>query len=63
MGYFQGCLKAFLSLVHREPVDVAYNWSPGLFKDRVFAFAFVSGGLFILALTTFGLQELPKVGW
>jgi hypothetical protein len=62
-GYFRLCLKQFLRIVHREPVDVAYNWSPGLFKDRVFAFSFLIGAFLILGVAVFGLEKLAKLGW
>jgi len=39
LGYFRLCLKQFQKFVHREPVDVAYNWSPGLFKGFHFHFS------------------------
>ena len=63
VGYFRLCLNAFLNRVHREPVDVAYNWTPGLAKDRLFAFAFFFGGVFILVVATVGMEKLAQVGW
>jgi hypothetical protein len=63
LGFFRLCLNQFLKLVHREPVDVAYNWSPGLFEDRVFAFIFLFGALCIFGGTTFGVEKLANAGW
>jgi hypothetical protein len=63
LDYFRLCLKIFLNIVHHEPIDVAYNWNPGLFKDRVFSSAFVFGGMFILAVATLGMEKLAKAGW
>src|ERR1043166_63158 len=63
LGYFRVCLKQFLRFMHREPVDVAYNWSPGLFKDRVFAFAFLGGAIPILFVAVFGVEKLANAGW
>ena len=31
----------------REPVDVAFNFAPGLGKDRLFAIGFVLGSIFL----------------
>ena len=63
LGYFRLCLKQFLRLLHREPVDVAYNWSPGLFEDRVFAFIFLFGAFGIFGAATFGVEKLSNAGW
>ncbi|HKR59374.1 MAG TPA: hypothetical protein VJS64_06535 [Pyrinomonadaceae bacterium] len=63
LGYFRLCLKQFLKLVHREPVDVAYNWSPGLFKDRIFAFTFLGGAFPILFGAIFAGEKLANAGW
>jgi hypothetical protein len=63
LGFFRLCLKQFLRLLHREPVDVAYNWSPGLFEDRVFAFIFLFGAFCIFGSATFGVEKLANAGW
>jgi hypothetical protein len=63
LAYFRLCLKQFRRLLHREPVDVAYNWSSGLFNDRVFAWVFFGGAVCILAAALFGMEKLANAGW
>jgi len=63
LGYFRVCLVQFRKLMHREPVDVAYNWSSGLFMDRVFAFVFLGGAIPILFGAMFVLEKLTNAGW
>jgi len=63
LGYFRVCLMWFRKLVHREPVDVAYNWSSGLFLDRVFAFVFLGGAFPIVFAAIFGVEKLANAGW
>ncbi len=63
LGYFQFLRKLFHKFVHREPIDTAMNWTPGLVKDRTFAFAFVFGSMFILLLAIVGAERLAKAGW
>lgn len=50
---FKGMYAFFVSRVGREPRDVYENWEPGLFKDRVFAFA-VWVGFICSSLFAFG---------
>jgi hypothetical protein len=63
LGYFRLLRKLFLRWVHREPIDTAFNWTPGLVKDRTFAFAFVFGSILITFVTIFGMERLAKAGW
>jgi len=63
IGYFRICRAIFLKQVGREPIDVVYNWSPGLFKDRVFSITFFLGSLFIVMVTSLGMSRLSEMGW
>jgi hypothetical protein len=40
LGYFRLCLRQFLRLLHREPVDVAYNWKLRPFQRQGVRFYF-----------------------
>ena len=60
--YFRLCLRLFVRWVHREPIDVHLNWTPGLVKDRAFAFAFFFGGAAILMVTMLVMYRLAKAG-
>ena len=44
---FRRLFTAFTKRFGRKPIDVVFNWSPGLFKDRAFAMVFVLGALFL----------------
>jgi hypothetical protein len=63
LGYFWLLRKVFLKWVHREPIDTDMNWTPGLVKDRTFAFAFLFGAMFIIFVLTIGAERLAKAGW
>ena len=63
LGYFQLLRKFFLRWVHREPIDTAMNWTPGLVKDRAFAFTFLFGTMLIIFVAIVGAERLAKVGW
>lgn|GEM_PF-2311135 len=63
LGYFWLLRKLFLKWVHREPIDTAMNWTPGLVKDRTFAFAFLFGSMFIIFVAIIGAERLAKAGW
>ena len=63
LGYFRLCLRVFVNAVKRNPLDMAYNWNPGLAKDRIFSLTFFLGGMFILMVVTLGLEKLAKAGW
>ncbi|MGH9928377.1 MAG: hypothetical protein ACREA9_04005 [Pyrinomonadaceae bacterium] len=63
LGYFWLLRKLFLKWAHREPIDTAMNWTPGLAKDRALAFAFLFGAMFIIFVTIIGGESLAKVGW
>jgi hypothetical protein len=63
LGYFQFLRRLFHRWVHREPIDTAMNWTPGLVKDRTFAFAFVFGSMFIILVAIVGAERLAKAGW
>ena len=63
VGYFWLLHRLFLRWVHREPVDTAMNWTPGLVKDRSFAFTFLFGSMFIIFVLTIGAERLAKAGW
>jgi hypothetical protein len=63
LGFFRLLRRLFLKWVHREPIDTAFNWTPGLVKDRAFAFVFVFGSVLILFATTIGMERLAKAGW
>lgn len=41
LAFYAAGYKVFLSSVGRAPVDVTFNWKPGLFWDRCFAFAVI----------------------
>jgi hypothetical protein len=45
--------KMFHSMVGRAPVDVTFNWKPGLFWDRCFAFVVIGGFSVAIFLTLF----------
>lgn len=63
LAYFRLCRKLFLRLVKREPIDTAFNWTPGLVKDRAFAFAYFFGGILIICASMFIMYSLAKGGW
>jgi len=63
LGYFWLLRELFLKWVHREPIDTAMNWTPGLAKDRTFAFAFVFGSMFLFFVAIIGAERLAKAGW
>ena len=63
VGYFWLLHKFFVRWVNREPIDTAMNWTPGLVKDRTFAFAFLFGSVLIIFVLTIGAERLAKVGW
>jgi hypothetical protein len=63
LGYFWLLRQLFLKWAHREPVNTAANWSPGLVKDRTFAFSFLFGSLAIMFLAVFAAQRLAVAGW
>jgi len=63
LGFFRLLRRLFLRTVHREPIDTAFNWTPGLVKDRVFAFVFAFGSVLIIAATTVGMEYLAKRSW
>jgi hypothetical protein len=63
LGYFQLLRKLFLGWVQREPIDTAMNWTPGLVKDRTFAFAFAFGSMLIILVAIVGAERLAKAGW
>jgi hypothetical protein len=63
LGYFCLLHRLFLKWVHREPIDTNMNWTPGLVKDRTFAFAFLFGSMFIIFATVVGAERLAKAGW
>lgn len=44
---FRGLYAGFVKWVGREPVDVYYNWEPGLWKDRAFALVVWLGFIFL----------------
>jgi hypothetical protein len=63
LGYFWLLHRLFLKWTHREPIDTAMNFTPGLAKDRTFAFAFILGSMFIIFVAIFGAEALAKAGW
>ena len=63
LGYFWLLRKLFLKWAHREPIDTAMNWTPGLVKDRALAFAFLFGSLFIILVAIVGAERLAQAGW
>ena len=63
LGYFWVLRQLFLKWARREPINTAANWTPGLAKDRTFAFAFLFGSVFIIFLTTVVAGRLTMAGW
>ncbi len=63
LAYFRLCRRLFLTRVKREPIDTAFNWTPGLVKDRAFAFAYFFGGILIICASMFVMYRLAKAGW
>jgi hypothetical protein len=63
LGYFWLLPRFFVKWVHREPIDAAMNWTPGLVKDRTFAFAFLFGSMLIIFAAIVGAERLAKAGW
>ena len=57
--YFRLCRMVFVRVVRREPINVAHNWTPGLAKDRIFAFVFMAGAVSMLLAAI----QLAQLGW
>lgn len=55
-------LASFVGNKHRAPIDTAYNFSSGLFYDRLFNIGFVTLGwlapLFLMLFTADGLRDI-----
>ena len=63
LGYFWILRRLFLKWAHREPINTAANWTPGLAKDRTFAFAFLFGSFSIMFITIVVAERLAMAGW
>jgi hypothetical protein len=60
-AFWAATYLVFLKLVQRPPQDVAFNWAPGMFWDRVYALAVSLVMILLPASIIYSLRDYGSV--
>ena len=63
LGLFRFSRKVFVERFKHEPRDTFLNSGAGLAADMVFNFTYFVSAIFLLMISSVGIEKLAKAGW